>query len=408
MPAHGGDPVPVFAVLLHVAAQVHHAQHGDDDEKRQRGGAAAKEDELVAPEHLPGVGGARDQSFFAKDFFHEQIAEEVGALALPDLAFAKLVHGYAHDVGQFLVQRRAFAHGGGEVNAPEEERLGRPFTGKEDRLEVTAQSRSQQRQAVRQGIQGIHLIDAPDILVLGFRHRIAEQAHAAAAQPLDHAVEMLVQQRGLERLIERTRVGPAHDLMLLLRIVQAVEEFAESIHLVAFRHDDEHWKPHVEHALDDVQLLGDAPGLAGDVLGGVLDQRIRRDHQEKSVHRTVRAVPLEQGEELLPLAGLAGLDLLEHEPAGGVEQHGGVREPPVHVDGATNPLELVLHAGRKPDVAVADGFGFTGTRLPDDHVPRQGVQVLAPGSILADALLELLAHVVQARSLPRVADAADG
>ena len=53
-----------------------------------------------------------------------------------------------------------------------------------------------------------------------------------------HLIEVLVDLLGLERLIERIGIGPAHHLMLQLRIGEAVEEFAKTIDLVAFGDDD--------------------------------------------------------------------------------------------------------------------------------------------------------------------------
>ena len=72
---------------------------------------------------------------------------------------------------------------------------------------------------------------------------------------------MLVDHVRLERLIQRLGVGPAHHLMLQLRIGQAVEEFAEAVDLVALGDDDENREADVQDALDDIELLGDLAGL---------------------------------------------------------------------------------------------------------------------------------------------------
>ena len=77
-----------------------------------------------------------------------------------------------------------------------------------------------------------------------------------------------------------------------------------------------------------------------------------------------------------------------------------VGEPPVHVDRAADALKLVLHAGRKSDVAVPDRFGFSGARFADNDVPGEFVEIFAARFISLDAGLKFLAHVVQTSAWP--------
>src|SRR5260370_39639972 len=164
--------------------------------------------------------------------------------------------------------------------------------------------------------------------------------------------------------------------MLELRIVQAVEELAKAVDLVAFGHGNEYREAHVELALDDVELLGDVAGFFLDFVGGIFDEAVGGDDKEKAVDGAVGAVLLEEHEELLPFAGFAGLDVLEHQAASGVEQHGVVGEPPIHVDSATDALEFVLHAGWEPYVAMANGFSLSRAGFADYDVPWPRVNAL--------------------------------
>ena len=153
-------------------------------------------------------------------------------------------------------------------------------------------------------------------------------------------------------------------------------------------------------------MLGDFAGLLLNGIGGILDQAIGRDDEEKAVYRAVGAILLEQSEEFLPLAGFARLDILKHQPAGGVKQNGVVGEPPVHVDGAANSLELVLHAGRETDVAVADGLSLARPGLSHDHIPRKLVEIFASRFVSIDAGLKFFPHVVEPGALAGIAQAA--
>ena len=77
----------------------------------------------------------------------------------------------------------------------------------------------------------------------------------------------------------------------------------------------------------------------------------------------------EKTEKLLPFAGRAGDNLLEQKPTGRIQDDGRICEPPVHVDGAANALELVLHPRRKSDLATSDGLRLTGGRFSNDCIP---------------------------------------
>src|SRR5260370_25186730 len=71
--------------------------------------------------------------------------------------------------------------------------------------------------------------------------------------------------------------------MLELRIVQAVEELAKAVDLVAFGHGNEYREANVELALDDVELLGDLAGFFLDFVGGVFDEAVGGGDKGKGV-----------------------------------------------------------------------------------------------------------------------------
>ena len=106
---------------------------------------------------------------------------------------------------------------------------------------------------------------------------------------------------GIEAFIEGRRVGPAHDLVLKLGVVEVVEEFAEAVEQVALGDDDEDGEAHAQGALDLVELLGDLGGLLLDGVGGVLDEGVDGDDQQHAVDGAVGAVLLEELEEFVPI-----------------------------------------------------------------------------------------------------------
>ena len=77
----------------------------------------------------------------------------------------------------------------------------------------------------------------------------------------------------------------------------------------------------------------------------------------------------QQSEKLLPLAGRAGDDFFEQESPGGIQNDGGIGEPPIHVNGAANTLKLILHPGRKSDFTTPDRLRFPGGRFSDHYIP---------------------------------------
>src|SRR5437899_2916578 len=83
-----------------------------------------------------------------------------------------------------------------------------------------------------------------------------------------------------------------------------------------------------------------------------------------------------------------------------------IGEPPIHVDGAADALEFILHPGWKTDIAVANGLCFARTRFTDDGIPRKLIEVLAARFVSLDAGLEFLPHVIQAGALAGIADTA--
>ena len=402
--AVGGGGLPVVGLVADGPAEAGDAPPGEQGEEDDGEEARAEHDELAPALPALGVGGVGDQPLLAEDLVHEQVAKEVRPVPLPHLALGQALDGHAERLGEVGVQGGALSHRAGEVDAPQEERLGRPLAGDEDHLQVPPQARRDGRQRLREGVQGVHLVGATGGGVLRV-DGVQQQPEPAAHQALHHRLEVLIDQLRVERLVQLRRVRPAQHLVLELRVGDVLEELAEAVDQVALRDHHEHGEPHAQRPLNLVELLGDPRALPLQLVGRVLDQRVRRDAQQHAVDRAVRAVRAEQLQKLPPLAGRAGLDLLEHQPPGGVQDDGVVREPPVHVDGAAGALELVLEAGREADVAVADGLGLARPGLADEHVPRQGIEVLPGGAEPLDAPIEVLAQVVEARPASGLGDA---
>src|SRR5438046_2381754 len=120
-------------------------------------------------------------------------------------------------------------------------------------------------------------------------------------------------------VIERGGIGPAEHLMLQQRILNAVEEVAEAGQQVAFGDDEINRKTHVERTLNEVQLLGEPAGLLRNSIGGVTDETLHREHQQKTVYRTLRTGLAEQPEEFAPFRRFGRAGLVENHRAGRVE-----------------------------------------------------------------------------------------
>src|SRR5439155_16155927 len=121
-----------------------------------------------------------------------------------------------------------------------------------------------------------------------------------------------------------------------------------------------------------------------DGIGRIFDETVGRNDEEKTIDRAVGTILFEEVKEFLPLAGFARLDLLEHQPAGSIEQNSVVREPPVHIDRAANALKFVLHSWGKANIAVANGLGFARARFANDDIPRKLVEIFAAGVVRLD------------------------
>jgi hypothetical protein len=119
--------------------------------------------------------------------------------------------------------------------------------------------------------------------------------------------------------------------VLQQRVFNAVEELPEANQQVALGYQQVHREAHIEVALDQIELLGQAAGLLGDGVRRVLNQAFDREDEEQAVDGAQRASPLEQAQELTPFRGLAGPGFVEEHGTGGVEDDAAVGEPPVHV-----------------------------------------------------------------------------
>src|SRR4029077_9087447 len=149
--------------------------------------------------------------------------------------------------------------------------------------------------------------------------------------------------------VEGIGVGPAEHLVLEQGVIDIVEELAEAGEQIAFGDEEVNREAHIEGALDEVELLGQAAGLLGDGVGRVANKALNGEDEEQAVDGAMGAGALEETEKLAPLRGFAGAGIVEEHGAGGVENDAAVGEPPIHVDGAAGALEFILETGREID-----------------------------------------------------------
>ena len=247
---------PEFAMVADGLFERGSAEPGEDEEDEDGGEAGDEDGELAVALLFGGVAGAGDEALFAEDFLEEEVAEEVGAVALPDAAFGEGIDGDAEDFGEFGIEGGAFGHGGGEVDAAEEEGLGGPFAGDEDHFEVAAEARADLGDGFGEGVEGIDLVDAAGVGVFGVDGVLEEAAAAVGEALADDSRGGWSTCSGSKAVVEGVGVGPAHDLVLELGVVEVVEEFAEAVEEVALGDDDEDGEADAEGALDLSRTAG--------------------------------------------------------------------------------------------------------------------------------------------------------
>ena len=135
-------------------------------------------------------------------------------------------------------------------------------------------------------------------------------------------------------------------------------------------------------------MLGNLARFAGDGIRVVTDKAVCRYDKQKAVNWAIGPVPPEKLKEFPPFTGFTRLDFLKDQSSGGVEKHGLVGKPPVHVDGAAGSLEFVLKSRREADIGVTDGFCLAGAGFTNKEIPREFVDVLTGAAKFVDAGIE--------------------
>ena len=248
---------------------------------------------------LAHVCSAGDQAPLLEDLAQENVLEEVGLFAVVFLAALEAVGIDTQRLGERDVEGLALAHRAGEVDASQEERLGAPFSGDEDLLQVLAQPRGDADHVAGELEELIDFIGAPTVGVGGM-DGVLQKAGAALGELVADLIQVAFDFIGLEGVIERGRVAPAQDLVLEYRIGDALEKLAESDDLVALGDDDRDGEAHFEHPLNHIELTGDGRGGAIDLLGGILEQALGGDDQKQAVDGAVGPCRAEELEELGP------------------------------------------------------------------------------------------------------------
>ena len=165
---------------------------------------------------------------------------------------------------------------------------------------------------------------------------------------------MFLQKFRAKRGIQWRRIGPSKHLLLSARIIQTFEKLAESVDKVAFGQQNENRKAYIQFALDGFELTRDFSGFPLHFFRRVFDQALDRDSQQEAIDRTVKTMLFQKPEELSPFARRSRFHFFKYQPAGGIQDHRIIREPPVHVDGSTDSLKLILQTRREAGLRMTD------------------------------------------------------
>ena len=153
----------------------------------------------------------------------KQVSQEESPVLVPQAIFGQLIQRQAGGESNRLVQGLALAHGGSEVDAAQEYRLGGPLAGDEHGFQVAPEAWGQAHQALRQREQRVHLIQTPRALrtaarLIGRskellrvteppgRGGLAEQRQPATPQALRNAAEVLLDQVRTEGRVQWIRI----------------------------------------------------------------------------------------------------------------------------------------------------------------------------------------------------------
>ncbi len=350
----GQQPVLVVAVLDEADAPQDQHQHHRGRNRPQPDGEHGR-----APR--PGLGVVLHQPRFGEHHLIEQPVEEVGPPAA--LRRRRRLVEHLRDAAQQPVERRAFLHAAGQVEAAQFGASG--VVAQEGALQEPQHPRAQGRHLRR---------EAQDQAAAANVELLLQALGAAIGDGLDHAVELAADGRDAGPLAPGQ--GGAHHRPAPLH-VQVVVELHEAGQQVGL---GEH---HIDRRIDLQRLaqLGQ-PAAHGDgmrVQGGAvgLEQFIHAQRHDDAIDRLQRSMLAQQAQEAAPgLSVGRAVGILAGVPAGGVHQHRLVGEPEVEVPGPADTFKGAVGKG-KPQARVQEGRRLTGPGRADDHVPGAAVEIIA-------------------------------
>ena len=278
------------------------------------------------------LGATEDQAMFRKDLVAVKVVDEkrsrVDRLGRP---FRDGNAGFR--ARKDVENRRTFLDRGREIESAEERRLQQGALLKDGR-DVIVQWFAQLAETLGESN------DHPEF----FLGRLALQVpHPPIAEPVIYHIEGVGEPGRVVRLLEFTRARPAAHLVALLEIdTNFLEELAETAGEIHLRNQYKGRKTHAECLVHLPQPLAEDRRLLGAFLGIVTQQLVGRQRDHQPVHRTSRAVGLEQFEKIFPLDLVGRTFFLERDPAGSVENDGVIGKPPVVIPRAAEAGHLVL------------------------------------------------------------------
>ncbi len=291
-----------------------------------------------------GFGRTGDEPALGEDLAFEDVAKEQRPLARPDFPAWNLADRRSQGESELAVKRLSLSHGAGEVDTAEHGRAWAPGAVLKDDLQ-----RSPERggELCDRGGKCVDLVGG----VLGRRprrgiSRTCERGEPATFDAHANLSHDLVHQVAAEGLVDGMWARPAKHL-LLVRIIEVVEGGCEPWDQIALGHQQIRRHAYAQLAADGLDLASDLVCVGLDLLVATGEQHVDAEHENDAVDRRAGAMPPEQCKERSPLGASPGDGLLHEDTPRGVEHHGMVREPPVHVERAARSLVVVVQAGRE-------------------------------------------------------------
>ncbi|MNK98522.1 hypothetical protein D3C87_1188890 [compost metagenome] len=267
--------------------------------------------------------------------------------------------------------------------------------GPQQRIDEQLQPWFERRQFQREAIHRRILAGDLDVL----RHQLLARDLLPVADQLVHRDAEALSPIGL--LVAFVGKGLAHDFAAR-GFIQLAIEGGETRHQVALGEHQIHRQTHFEQGMGFLNAFAQALGDTLLIFQRGLQDVVDADGDDQAIEWTALAMLAQQLKEGPPFAGLF---LVVHVAAGGVQQDCFGAEKPVAVARATqarDPHAFALGVGEIEARLVEHG-ALARRRLPDHQVPGQGVQrilgVAASGLVAVQAFDALQQPLTQQADL---------